>query len=132
MNPFSLSSFLAASEPLQGLARHLIEDGGMHEPFLDALTEGDVQVIRFEVGQFYYVETLTKYYVGRCKEVTPTELVLDEAAWVDDTGRLSAFLKNGWDNPSVAAEPYPDDVSIPAHMISSVTVWNHKKLTRVI
>jgi hypothetical protein len=133
MFPAGLSSLLAASAngPLPGLARKLIHEGGIRQPLLDAMAEEGLKMIKVAVGQMVYVETLTKYYVGRVLECEPTELVLDEAAWIDDTGRLNTFLERGTAD-GLSVEPYPDPVRIPAHMITVVTTWNHKPFRKVI
>lgn len=49
----------------------------------------------YPMGKQVYVETVTKYYVGDLVAVTPTELVLERAAWVADTGRFNEFMKTG-------------------------------------
>jgi hypothetical protein len=46
----------------------------------------------WEIGQFYYIETVTKYYHGRLVDVTDKELVISEAAWIADTGRFWNFI----------------------------------------
>lgn len=43
-------------------------------------------------GEFYHVETATKYYVGDCAHVTDNELILDNAAWIPSTGRMHKYM----------------------------------------
>ena len=43
--------------------------------------------------------------IGRLLRVTPTELVLEDAAWIADTGRFSDALKAASFNE---VEPFPD------------------------
>lgn len=131
MGPLQLSSLLSARYPIGSLAGRLLEYGGDREPLIDALTEGGFDVLSLDVGENYYVETVTKYYVGRVAAVSPTELVLTDAAWIDDTGRLNEFLRTGKAS-GMSVEPYPDPVRIPGHMITDATPWRHKLFREVI
>ena len=47
------------------------------------------------LGSPVYVRTLGEVWIGRLAEVTPLELVLSEATWVADSGRLSLTLGYG-------------------------------------
>lgn len=58
----------------------------------------------FEIGENYFVRSVTHYYTGRLIEVFDTELVLEDVAWIADTGRYADALKSG-DFSEV--EPYP-------------------------
>lgn len=49
----------------------------------------------YKIGQAYLVETVTKYYTGRLIAVHAQELVLEDAAWIADTGRYSQAVKTG-------------------------------------
>ena len=61
------------------------------------------------IGENCLVETVTKYYLGRLSWVGEHELVLDDAAWIADTGRYSEFLSNG---VASEVEPCPDGETI--------------------
>lgn len=56
----------------------------------------------YQIGEAYFIRTVTHYFTGRLVAVTNQELVLEEAAWVADTGRFSNALINGFDE----VEPY--------------------------
>ena len=59
----------------------------------------------WEIGKIYLIRTVTMIDTGRVVEVTDQEIVLEDAAWIADTGRFSDALK------SVAfkeVEPFPD------------------------
>lgn len=43
----------------------------------------------FEIGANYLIRTVTMIDTGRLVRVTPTELVLEDAAWIADTGRFA-------------------------------------------
>ena len=53
-----------------------------------------------EVGDPYprgpvFIRTVTHYLVGRIVEVFPTELVIEDAAWVASTGRFHEAMSKG-------------------------------------
>lgn len=77
----------------------------------------------FKVGEAYLVRCVTLYYTGRIKKVTSSELVLEDAAWIADTGRFNECLKEGKFNE---VEPFEDDVIVPRGSIIDATVWKHK------
>lgn len=58
----------------------------------------------FEIGEKYLIRTVTMIDTGRVVRVTPTELVLEDAAWIADTGRFSDALKKAQFNE---VEPFP-------------------------
>lgn len=82
-------------------------------------------VLPLEVGQNYFLRTVTLYYTGKLKALYPDALVLSDAAWVADTGRFYDFLKNGKPNE---VEPFVDDVIIPLGSIIDITSWAHELL----
>ncbi len=45
----------------------------------------------YTIDEDWYIETATKYYIGTLVLVTKNELVLENAAWIPDTGRFSQF-----------------------------------------
>ena len=59
----------------------------------------------WKIGKVYMIRTVTYIATGRLVSVHPQELVLEDAAWVADTGRFSAALKSLEFNE---VEPYPD------------------------
>ena len=59
----------------------------------------------YEIGQPYLIRTVTMIDTGRVVEVTDHEIVLEDAAWVADTGRFADALKS--ENFS-EVEPFPD------------------------
>lgn len=46
----------------------------------------------FKIGENYLFRTVTMIVTGRLLEVYPTELVVEKAAWVADTGRYAKAL----------------------------------------
>lgn len=59
----------------------------------------------YEVGKPYLIRTVTMIDIGRIVEVTENEIVLEDAAWIADTGRFSDALKSCNFNE---VEPFPD------------------------
>jgi hypothetical protein len=59
----------------------------------------------FVIGKVYLIRTVTMIQTGRLVRVTPTELVLEDAAWVADTGRFANALVSLNFNE---VEPFPD------------------------
>lgn len=59
----------------------------------------------WQVGKCYYIRTVTHHLVGVLVKVTRAELVIEQAAWVADSGRWSEALKTGEVNE---VEPFPD------------------------
>lgn len=74
------------------------------------------------VGQAVFIRTVTYHYTGRIIEVSDCEIVLDQAAWIADSGRWSNALATGQLNE---IEPYPGVISIARGAIADVSPWNH-------
>lgn len=83
---------------------------------LDDLTVGQVKELAklamgtpnaehpYVIGKHYFIRCVTHYYTGRLVRVTAQELVLEDAAWIADTGRFAQAMETG-DFSEV--EPYP-------------------------
>ena len=69
---------------------------------MDLIEEEGIDVVPFEVGKAYLIQTVTLYYVGRVVEASPCWLRLDRCSWVHRTGRVStlhkrkSFVHAGW------------------------------------
>ena len=59
----------------------------------------------WEIGSIYLIRTVTMIDTGRLVAVTDKELVLEDAAWIADTGRFSDSLKK---SDFGEVEPFPD------------------------
>lgn len=63
---------------------------------ISALLTGQQSVQHpYKIGANYFVCTVTKYFTGRLVEVGEKELVLEDTAWIADTGRLTQALGTG-------------------------------------
>ena len=65
--------------------------------------EGEFQP--FEIGAVYLIRTVTMIQVGRVVAASKQWVMLEDAAWVADTGRFADALKK-WQFNEV--EPFPD------------------------
>jgi acetolactate synthase small subunit len=59
----------------------------------------------FKIGQNYQIRTVTMIYTGRVVQVSHHEVIIEDAAWIADTGRFSNALRTG---SYSEVEPYPD------------------------
>jgi hypothetical protein len=59
----------------------------------------------WKIGSAYLIRTVTMIQTGRLIAVTEHELVLEDAAWIADTGRFADALKGGTFSE---VEPFPD------------------------
>lgn len=71
---------------------------------LDDLTLGELKQLQnlrayssspYEIGKNYLIRTVTMIDTGRVVEVTEHEIVLEDAAWIGDTGRFAQALVEG-------------------------------------
>jgi hypothetical protein len=60
----------------------------------------------WEIGKIYLIRTVTMIDVGRVVSVTPQEIVLEDAAWIADTGRFHDMLTEKADPKEI--EPFPE------------------------
>jgi hypothetical protein len=72
------------------------------------------------VGEAVLIRTVTHYYTGRIKSVTASDLVLEEAAWIADTGRYSEALTTG---KLGEVEPIPTWVILGRGAIIDIVPW---------
>lgn len=59
----------------------------------------------WEIGANYLIRTVTMIDTGRLVMVTEHELVLEDAAWIADSGRFADALQSAEFNE---VEPFPD------------------------
>lgn len=73
---------------------------------IDKLTIGELREINallgnkqtenpYRIGANYFLRTVTHHHTGRLVQVTQQELVLEDAAWIADDGRLAEALQSG-------------------------------------
>lgn len=59
----------------------------------------------WEIGEIYLIRTVTMIDTGKIVMVTNQELVLEDAAWIADTGRFADAVRKAEFNE---VEPFPD------------------------
>lgn len=59
----------------------------------------------FEIGKNYLIRTVTMIDTGRVVEVGPQEIIVEDAAWIADTGRFAGSLQSVDFNE---VEPFPE------------------------
>jgi hypothetical protein len=59
----------------------------------------------WEIGKHYLIRTVTMIDTGRLVAITDHELVIEDAAWIADTGRFSDAIKKAEFNE---VEPFPN------------------------
>lgn len=100
---------------------------------IDNLTLGQIKQISnlfqtntehsFPVGHNVFIRCVTHYYTGKLVRVTSGELVLEDAAWIADTGRFSDALYTGKLNE---VEPFPSgEVFVNRGAVVDVSRWTH-------
>lgn len=76
---------------------------------IDALTFGQIKEIKnllgsgevsqgvspYKIGTAYLIRTVTHYYTGRLTAVSAQELILEDAAWIAETGRYHKAIADG-------------------------------------
>lgn len=126
MRSVALAFIAHRSSDVRGLSQAIVDGDHQHYGLLrDALMDAGEEHMRFEVGSCYYIETLTKYYVGRVKSCDGGELVLDGAAWIASTGMMTEFMKSG-KSQHLEVEIVGDDFGIPVGMITAKCPWPRK------
>lgn len=76
----------------------------------------------FCIGKAYLIRTVTMHYTGRVVAVTESDVLLEDAAWIADTGRFANCLKAG---TLSEVEPYPDRAAVSRGAIVDFAEWDH-------
>jgi hypothetical protein len=63
----------------------------------------------YNIGENYFIRTITHHYTGKLIEVYNQELVLKGVSWIADDGRFADALKSGEFNE---IEPFPREVPV--------------------
>jgi hypothetical protein len=125
MEVYNLVRWHGYTDTSTGLINALQEDEWILPILLDYLQDemGVDFMMALEVGQAYLIRTVTHYYTGKVKYVSFTNIILEEAAWIPDTGRFSECLRTG---NLQEVEPYPGECIINAAAVVDACRWNHK------
>lgn len=77
----------------------------------------------FKVGDAYFIRTVTYFATGKVKAIVGNFLVLDDAAWIADTGRFREAIMKGVLNE---VEPVEVDMFVNVNSITDAFIWKHK------
>ena len=77
----------------------------------------------FKIGGSYFFRTVTYFATGKVKAVVGQFLVLEDAAWIADTGRFSNALATGILDE---VEPVKVEMFINLNSLTDAFVWDHK------
>lgn len=81
----------------------------------------DLSTLDLEVGEKYFIRTkYPHFYVGALDKISPTTVVLKDAAFVEEMRCLSTALRDGRIN---RAQALPHGVLIPTDSITDVFPW---------
>jgi hypothetical protein len=72
-----------------------------------------------KIGEKYLIRTVTNYFTGRVISKTDFDLVLEDCAWIPDTGRFKEAVEKG---SFKEVEPYKNLVIINKSVIIDMTV----------
>ncbi len=58
----------------------------------------------FTIGRKYFIRTVTFHFTGRVKSIVGKFIILEDAAWIADSGRFAGAIQTGNMNE---VEPFP-------------------------
>lgn len=88
---------------------------------IDELTIGEAKC-PFVVGKAYFIRTCTYHLTGRVCAIVGNFLILNDAAFVADSGRFAPALSRG---ELREVEPMPDGTIVSMGAITDAAPWNH-------
>lgn len=88
----------------------------------DNVKYGELKV-PFKVGSAYYIRTVTYHCTGRVKAIVGQFLVLEDGAWIADSGRFREAIMKGILSE---VEPVEVDMFVNLNSITDAFVWTHK------
>lgn len=89
---------------------------------LSNLPEISTESAPFNIGTAYIIRTVTHTYTGRLTWLSDKELVLENAAWIADSGRWADAIKSG----SLSEVEPMGTVIVGRGAIIDATVWHHE------
>ena len=77
----------------------------------------------FKIGSCYFIRTVTYFATGRVKAIVGNFLVLEDAAWIADTGRFKEAIMEG---KLSEVEPVEVNMYLNVNSITDAFDWGHK------
>ena len=84
----------------------------------------DSKTHSLKIEEKYLIRTVTMMYTGKLIAITDSDLLLEGAAWIADSGRYADALENGVKELN-EVEPYPNEVIVSRSAIVDAAVWRH-------
>jgi hypothetical protein len=105
-----------------------IEDITIRElrEFKSLIGDNSKKEVPFEIGKDYFIRTVTYHTTGKVVDIVGSFLVLEDAAWIADSGRFHNALKSGVVDES---EPFVRCAFINIETIVDATPWEFKLIT---
>ena len=89
-------------------------------------TEVTNSELPFEVGEKYFIRTVTYHLTGKVKKIMGKFLILSNASWIADSGRFSKAMAEGIDKQDNSeVEPFKEDVIVNTDSITDACVYNY-------
>ena len=79
--------------------------------------------VPFKIGSCYFIRTVTYFATGRVKAIVGNFLVLEDAAWIADTGRFKEAIMEG---KLSEVEPVEVNMYLNVNSITDAFDWGHK------
>lgn len=79
--------------------------------------------VPFKIGGCYFIRTVTYFATGRVKAIVGNFLVLEDAAWIADTGRFREAIMKGMLNE---VEPVDVPMYLNINSITDAFDWEQK------
>lgn len=95
-------------------------DGVEYAPVSEGKTVKPIEGVPFKIGKSYFFRTVTYHLTGRVSQIVGKFLVLEDAAWIADSGRFNEFVK-GNSNESLEVEPFVKNVFLNIDSITDAT-----------
>jgi len=89
---------------------------------LEETEKFDVNELKDFVGKKLFIRTVTYHLTGKVKKIVGNFLVLEDAAWIADSGRFMSAIKDGVLNE---VEPVEEAI-VNLNSIVDMFPWNHK------
>ena len=82
----------------------------------------DISSLQDLVGQSFFIRTVTYHLTGKVKKIIGNMIILENAAWIADSGRFMNAIKEGKVNE---VEPVGDAL-VNLNAITDMFPWRHK------
>jgi len=91
---------------------------------LKAKLQENIEELQDLVGKAWFFRTVTYHMTGRVVKIVAGQfLVLEEAAWIADSGRFADAIKTG---ELSEVEPVGDGVLINIQTVTDIFPWRHE------